>query len=116
MDIATAILVFGLFIIVLAITVCAFIFKHISLAMVAGVLWLFIGTFSLFNPDMPIAVTLGVICVLMAVVMFISPSFTQVKPVIPARRSYQEDMGERIERMRNSGTSFKAKRNMEDLL
>jgi hypothetical protein len=116
MDIATAILVFGLFIIVLAITVCAFIFKHIALAMVSGVLWLFIGLYSLFNPDMPIALTLGVICVLMAIVMFISPAFTQVKPVIPARRSYQEDMSDRIEKMRGHGASFKAKRNMEDLL
>jgi len=116
MDIATAILIFGLFVIVLVITVCAFVFKHLALSMVSAVLWLFIGGYALFNPEMPIATTLGIICILMTVVMFISPAFIREKPVIPARRSYAADMSERMEAMRNSTSSFKARRNMDGLL
>lgn len=116
MDIATAILVFGLFIIVLAITICAFVFKHMALSMVSAVLWLFIGIYALFNPEMPIATTLGIICVLMAVVMFISPSFIREKPAIPARRSYSEDMADRMEQLRGRTSAFKARRNMDGLL
>lgn len=116
MDIATAILVFGLFVIVLAITICAFVFKHLALSMVSAVLWLFIGGYALFNPEIPIATTLGIICILMAVVMFISPSFIKEKPVLPVRRSYSQDMAERMEAMRNNTSSFKARRNMDGLL
>ena len=116
MDTSTAILVFGLFVIALTITVSAFVFKHMALSMVSAILWLSIGGYCLFMPAMPIATALGIICILMSVVMFISPSFIKEKQAEIINRPYAELMAERIDRMRNTNSSFRARRKMEDIL
>jgi hypothetical protein len=109
MDIGTAILLIGIMAIALGISISAFAFKHLALSMSAGVLWLIVGTWVLLDFTIIGNIPLGIFCLILAIVMFISPAFIQDKPLVPISRSYQEDMAEKIERMRGHGASFKPK-------
>ena len=109
MDIGLAILLIGLAAIALGISVCAFAFKHIALSMAAGTLWLIIGFYALTAGLIPGNIPLGIFCMLMSVVMFISPAFIKPKQVIeePAEPDYYEEMAAKMEKLRTKGSHFR---------
>jgi membrane protein implicated in regulation of membrane protease activity len=88
------------------------IFKHNWLFWLSGIGWLATGFYcaSIATPTATYVGVFATFCFIMVVVSIVVPfGINQVKPEIPVQRSYQEDMAEKIERMRGHGASFKPK-------
>ena len=109
MDTATAILVIGMCIIALGLSVCAFAFKYMALSVSAGLLWLIIAFFRLLAGQSDADAPLGMFCLLFSIVMFLSMAFLRQKPPEPVEEDTYTRMARRIEKMRGSTESFKAK-------
>jgi len=109
MDTASAIVLIGLCVIALGISACAFAFKYMAISAAAGVLWLIIGLNRIIASDTDFDLPVGMFCLLLAIVMFLSIAFLRQKPPETKEPDYYTTMADRIEKLRGSTERFKAR-------
>lgn len=109
MSTANAILLVGICLIALGISVCAFVFKYMALSAASGVLWLILGLNRIIAAESDLDVPLGIFCLLLAVIMFLSIAFLRQKPPETQEPDYYTRMADQIDKVRGSTDRFKAK-------
>ena len=110
MDTASAILLIGLCVVALGFSACAFAFKYMALSATAGFLWLIIGLNRIIAAESDFDAPMGLFCLLLAIVMFLSMAFLRQKPVAtPEEPSYYTTMGDKLDKLREGTGRFKAK-------
>jgi hypothetical protein len=109
MDTASAIVLIGLCVVALGISACAFAFKYMAISAAAGVLWLIIGLNRIIASDTDFDLPVGMFCLLLAIVMFLSIAFLRQKPPETKEPDYYTTMADRIEKLRGSTERFKAR-------
>jgi len=109
MDTASAIVLIGLCIVALGISACAFAFKYMAISAAAGMLWLIIGLNRIVASDTDFDLPVGMFCLLLAIVMFLSIAFLRQKPPETKEPDYYTTMADRIEKLRGSTERFKAR-------
>lgn len=109
MDTASAILLIGICIIALGMSVCAFTFKYMAISAVSGALWLIIGLNRIIASESDFDTPLGILCLLLAVVMFLSITFLRQKPPETKEPDYYTRIADRIDKVRGGTDRFKAK-------
>ena len=109
MDTASAIVLIGLCIVALGISACAFAFKYMAISAAAGVLWLIIGLNRIIASDTDFDLPVGMFCLLLAIVMFLSIAFLRQKPPETKEPDYYTTMADRMDKLRGSTERFKAR-------
>jgi len=109
MDTGSAIVLIGLCIVALGISACAFAFKYMAISAAAGVLWLIIGLNRIIASQTDFDAPVGIFCLLLSVVMFLSIAFLRQKPPETQEPDYYTNMADKIEKLRGSTERFKPK-------
>ena len=109
MDTASAIVLIGLCIVALGISACAFAFKYMAISAAAGMLWLIIGLNRIVATETDFDWAIGVFCILLSVVMFLSIAFLRQKPPETKEPDYYTTMADRMDKLRGGTERFKAR-------
>jgi hypothetical protein len=109
MDTASAIILIGLCIVALGFSACAFAYKYMALSAAAGFLWLIIGLNRIIAAESDFDAPIGLFCLLLAIVMFLSIAFLRQRPPVTVEPDNYTAMAERIERLRGTTERFKAR-------
>lgn len=109
MSTANAIVLIGLCVVALGISACAFAFKYTAISAAAGMLWLIIGLNRIVAVETDFDRDVGIFCILLSVVMFLSIAFLRQKPPEPEEPDYYTRMADKMDKLRGSTERFKAK-------
>lgn len=105
MEIAAAIILIGLIVIGLILTICTYIWKHITLGMAGAVYWMIIGMYTLILAEgslMTLQGGIGLFELVMGIMTGTLPFVLKKKPDAPPQLTQSEQLEARLKRYGNT--------------